>query len=179
MSARSALRTATADDHERVDAIFGSFPLGEAAGYRAFLQATATAYLPVEAALDEGGAETVLKDWSARRRGALLRADLAELGLAPDKLEAPRMTGAPPLLGAIYVLEGSRLGGAMLKRSVPAHLPRRFLDAPSGKGAWRALGDLLDDRLRKSQDLADAIVAAKQVFGLFAQAGHIVLEPTK
>lgn len=178
MSARFALRSATAADHERVDAIFARFRLDEAAGYSGFLRATAAAYLPVENGLDEAGAANLVPDWTARRRADLLQEDLAGLGEAPGPALPFTISGEAEMFGAIYVLEGSRLGGAMLKKSVPQSLPRRFLDAPAEHGAWRRFSDLLDDRLCSSHDQNRAIMASKQVFDLFAQAGLDVLEPS-
>lgn len=180
MSARSALRTATADDHERVDAIFGSFRLEHQAGYRAFLRATAAAYLPVEAALDAAGAERVVEDWEERRRADLIRSDLVALGEdATLMTDPPRLDGEGSLLGAIYVLEGSRLGGALLSRQLAPGAPRRFLAAPSAPGAWRRLIEVLDLRLTARDELARATLVAKQIFGRFAAAGLDVLEPAK
>jgi heme oxygenase len=179
VSVRSALRAETADDHRRVDTIFGAFHLGEPTGYRGFMAATAAAYLPVEEALDAGGAAEILPGWTERRRAHLLRDDLAALRIeSAAPLPAPAFPNEAALLGGIYVLEGSRLGGALLKRGIPSGSPRRFLDSPAQPGAWRKLGEILDARLRASQQQTDAIVAAKQVFGLFAQAGIALLEPT-
>lgn len=174
MSARAALRAATAPDHEKVDAAFARFDLGSADGYRRFLAAQAGGFLPVEAALDAAGAGAVIPDWAARRRGDLLRADLADLSVTPPEPfgPVPHFHDKAPLLGATYVLEGSRLGGALLKRSVPLDLPRRFLDASQDAGSWRRLLKLLDEFLIRPNDLAAAIASAKEVFACFARAAE-------
>lgn len=55
-SARFALRAATSEAHERLDALFSRFDLGDRADYSEFLLAQAGAFLPVGAALDRAGA---------------------------------------------------------------------------------------------------------------------------
>ena len=165
--ARHALRAATADDHARVDQAFGAFDLTARDGYARFLRAQAEAFLPVEAAIDAAWPVAFVPDWPARRRADALRDDLAALGI-------PLVASAPPplfrdreeILGAIYVLEGSRLGGKMLARSVPAVLPRSFLGAGDG-AMWRNLIGILDKLLISEQQRVAAIAAARQVFALF------------
>lgn len=173
-----ALRRATAAAHDEVDAIFSRADLSSASGYRAFLSAQARAHLSVEAALEMAGVERVIADWPERRRAALLRADLEDLGEAADLGAAPAFTDPAELAGAAYVLEGSRLGGALLKRSVADGLPTRFLDAPARAGAWRALLLRLDEVLAEQADLDRAVTAARAVFTLFARAGRATLDAT-
>ena len=174
MKARAALRAATAEEHRKVDAAFSGFRLGHETGYRAFLLAQAEAFLPVEQALDEAGAETILADWPRRRRGPLLRADLAGLNVTlPEPFSSPAfISGKASMLGAIYVLEGSRLGGAVLKQAVPGHFPRRFLEARQAAGSWRSLLGTLDEFLIRPDDLDAAIAAAREVFARFEQAAR-------
>lgn len=172
MSARTRLRADTQAEHERVDQLFSRFDLGTADGYAAFLTAQAAAFLPVEAALDEAGASDIVSDWPARRRGALLRDDLRALG-RPVPAQGPddcRLSGSADLLGALYVLEGSRLGGALLKRQVAPDRPRRFLDAPQLPGTWRSLLMLLDKELHRPEELRAAVGAARGVFRRFEAA---------
>ncbi len=178
MKARAALRAATAGEHERVDAAFSRFDLGREHGYRRFLLAQAGGFLPVEAALDAGGAGALLDDWPARRRSALLRADLAALNVTvPEPFPAPDFLSLKaPTLGAIYVLEGSRLGGAVLKQAVPGHFPRRFLEARQAAGSWRKLLQALDEFLIRPDDLDAAIQAAKEVFARFEREAGVQLE---
>jgi heme oxygenase len=178
-SAGQALRRATADAHATVDGLFSHVDLASASGYRAFLAAQATAHLPVEAALDAAGAERVFADWPQRRRAALLRADLEELGGAIEPGPAPLLTDAAEIAGAAYVIEGSRLGGVLLRRSVGADLPTRFLSAPAEPGAWRALLLRLDEVLADDASLQRATAAAQRVFGLFADAGQSIKEPMR
>lgn len=177
LAAAQALRQATAASHDEVDGLFSGLDLSTCAGYRAFLSAQAYAHLPVEAALDAAGASRVFADWPDRRRAALLSADLSDLGLEVSSGPAPVLSGAAEIAGAAYVIEGSRLGGALLRRAVAEGLPARFLAAPAAPGAWRALLLRLDDLLADEADLARAIAAARGVFALFAAAGRHVVEP--
>lgn len=174
MSARAALRAGTAADHAAVDAAFGRFDLGTLDGYRRFLAAQAAAFVPVEAALTAAGVARLLPDWESRQRTAALRADLAALSITEPELFSPfpHFQSEASMLGAIYVLEGSRLGGALLKRSVPLSFPRRFLDAHQEAGSWRKLLKLLDEFLIRPHDLAAAILAAREVFARFATAAE-------
>lgn len=137
MSVRFALRELTRDAHDRVDALFSRFDLADRVQYGAFLSVQAAAFLPVEAALDAAGAAELLADWPERLRGDALRADLAALGRPPpDRIAPPLYSDAPAIWGGMYVLEGSRLGGAMLHKTVSGHLPRRFMAPPPDRTLW-------------------------------------------
>lgn len=163
---------ATAEHHQQVDSIFSTMNLAEERDYGRFLSAQAAAHIPVERALDGGGAASVLADWPDRRRAHLLLDDLATMGLAePAAEERPEFVGEAAILGAVYVLEGSRLGGALLKRSVPPSLPATFLGAGNSL-AWRRLLDLLAARLRSDGEIQIAIKAACEVFMLFERSGR-------
>jgi heme oxygenase len=171
-SARAALRAATAAYHDRVDAVFSRADLADPDGYGRFLQAQAGAYLPVEAALDRAGAAAVVPDWPARRRAHALRADLAALGLAPPEDTADVAFDDPAaVLGGIYVLEGSRLGGALLARAVPAHFPKAFL-APGDSAAWRRLLHIIEHTLISADVHTSAVESASRVFMLFESSGR-------
>jgi heme oxygenase (biliverdin-IX-beta and delta-forming) len=178
MSARAFLRASTAEAHERVDRLFSRFILSSADGYGRFLRTQAAAFLPVEAALDRAGAAALIPDWPRRRRSDLLLADIAAISITlPEPFSPdPLLEGKAPLLGAAYVLEGSRLGGALLKRSVQAGLPSQFLDSRQSAGSWRNFLKLLDDFLVRPNDLEAAAEAAGQVFTRFEQAARRELE---
>ncbi|AHF85250.1 heme oxygenase [Rhizobium leguminosarum bv. trifolii WSM1689] len=175
MSLRSALRAQTADCHAAVDALFGSFNLSCTQDYKAFLRAHAQVVPSVEHALEEAGIARLLPDWPERRRAHRLAADIRELG---DRLPAPLPQLAlhceAAAWGAAYVLEGSKLGGALLAKAVPDHLPNSYLSPQGPKGAMRLFMDRLD--ATNLEDHAAAVAAARDVFTLFLKAGHLTLE---
>lgn len=177
--ARFHLRDATAASHQGVDTAFAGFDLAETSGYGAFLATQLACVRPLEAALTAAGAGTLLPDWPTRHRAPLLEADLAELGALPPPRDepSPRLAGAGAVLGAIYVLEGSRFGGATLARRLAPSAPARFLGAAAHPQAWRTLIAGLDHHLAPKPELEAAIAAARAVFAAFEGAARRRLEP--
>ena len=174
-SARFRLRDETSAAHERVDALYSRFDLAADEGYAAFLTAQARAFMPVEAALNEAGAGDIVADWAGRLRSDALAHDLAALGLkAAEPLPAPVFTTEAEILGGAYVLEGSRLGGALLRRSVPADRPRAFM-AASDPGRWRGFVAVLEQRLTGQAAIEQAISAALATFAVFERSATLTL----
>ena len=175
---RWALRAATADAHARLDTLYSRLDLSRCGDYRRFLASHAAAFLPVEAGLARAGADDLVPGWSERRRGAALRADLAALGVTlPPTHAAPAFNDEGALLGGLYVLEGSRLGGAVLIRAVAAGAPTAFL-RPETPPSWRAFTALLDLKLTSDASIDRAAAAANAVFAVFERCARAVLEPT-
>jgi len=138
------LRTGTASRHERMERTFRIMDPGlTREGYRAWLERLYGFHAPFEAAVS-AAAELLDLDWEARRKAPLIRRDLASLGVAPDAIEAlpacpdlPRPEGPEALIGALYVFEGSTLGG----RHIALHLARTLgLGAESGAGCFAPYG---------------------------------------
>jgi heme oxygenase (biliverdin-IX-beta and delta-forming) len=118
-----------------------------------------------------------------RRRSHLLVADLRVLGVGadPDRAEdaaLPRIGQFASAFGALYVIEGSRLGGRVLARQVaaavgvPAEGALTFLRGgdPSDVGVlWKELRAALDGyAARADARTRDAIVSgAVDTFGCF------------
>ncbi len=179
MSLRLQLRERTQTAHGRLDALWRIDRLREREPYTQFLQATASALVPLEARLQSGGVEKLLPDWPARSRAASVVDDLAGLGAGFSPATAPALDGAAAQFGALYVLEGSRLGGSLIAREVarsgdPAVLAnRRYLG--HGK-AGRLWNDLLD-RLERlpAAELERLCRGALETFALFEVAAREVL----
>lgn len=172
ISARAALKAATQDCHERVDAVFSQAALNDRQTYGRFLAAQAAAQLPVEAALIAGDVARIVPDWPMRERGSLIRQDLADLGReVPPPAGALAFRSPAEVLGGLYVLEGSRLGGQVLKRSVPEGFPSRFLGGVNS-AAWRSLLAMLDRTLTTAPLRNEAIASARSVFALFETSGR-------
>ncbi|MGN6270316.1 MAG: biliverdin-producing heme oxygenase [Sphingomonas sp.] len=164
------MRNATAQDHQAVDNAFGRFDLSVRDGYVAFLTAQSRALLALEAMLWQ------LPGW--RPRGGLIADDLAELGEAtPRTLPFAAPATAAEAWGMLYVIEGSRLGGAILAKQVGAGLPTHYLGAVHGNGEWRAFRDRLDaaeaEDARGGDHWRDeALSGAQAAFALFRDAAQ-------
>lgn len=166
LSAVAALRKATGPDHDAVDTAFGGFDLKTRDGYAAFLTAHARALPAVEAAL---AAIPALP--APRPRTDLLAADLAAFGESmPDPLPFALADDDAAAWGALYVIEGSRLGGIMLARSVAEGWPAAYLGAKHLPGEWRGLLAALDGAATGEAWIATAIDAAKATFALYRKA---------
>ncbi|MDP1875450.1 biliverdin-producing heme oxygenase [Phenylobacterium sp.] len=183
MTLRNTLRAATRQDHDRVDRLGAAFDLARPADYGAFLQAHAAVLPAFEASLDLAPPEDLPPDWPQRRRAQALAADLAALGLGPA-LAASQATlpTRPTRLGALYVLEGSRLGGAVLRRALstaqPA-APDAYLAHGEGLLLWRSFLRWLDNQPLDAEETQAAILGARQVFSAFETAFEAVSAPVR
>lgn len=170
MSAVARLRAATRASHDLVDAAFGDFVLSDRDAYRCFLVAHARALPPAEAAIQRLAFARTLPP-----RAPLLERDLADLG-APMPAPLPFADlDEPGLWGALYVVEGSRLGGVMLARSVRTDVPARYLAAAHQPGQWRAIRHAIDSAAADSSTTwNDAMFAgAAATFDLYAAAARL------
>lgn len=105
----------------------------------------------------------------------MLMQDLADLGHdAPEPLELAHDGGDAFRWGALYALEGSRLGGAMLARRVGPGLPRAYLSAVHEKGGWLAFQQSLDAAAEDADEewMDGAKRGAEAAFALFASAAR-------
>ena len=147
---RHLLKEATTTDHARLDARLSELDLQSPRGYRQFLEINATALLPLERALTEGGVQDLLPDWNQRARTEVILTDLAALGGRPHHLDVPTLPDRAAMLGTLYVLEGSRLGAAYLLKTVArADDPvvsgnTRFLGHGAGQHFWASFCTVLE-----------------------------------
>jgi heme oxygenase len=170
-----ALRRATADVHARLHLHPGLAAVAEGRidieGYRRLLLRLYGFYLPFEAA---AGLEPLRSGW--------LSSDLAVLETPPWRLAAsrccaslPRLDCAFAVLGAMYVVEGSALGGRGLARHLGALLGhetlmgRRFFasDGADTGRAWRAFGERLSAVPAAGAARCTVIDAAVATFNCF------------
>ena len=173
-SLRGHLRASTADLHADVDALFAPLVAHGFAGYRSFLLRSAAALLPLEHALGAARVEAVCPDWPIRSRSSALRSDLTDLALAePDHVPVADMRGPAFLLGALYVLEGSRLGAHVLLKDAlktlpnEAHAATRYLAHGRGQPLWPTFLQQLEASDSARDALAETIAGARAAFGAF------------
>lgn len=111
------LKASTRAIHDRVEALLGIDAADfDAAAWGRLLGALYRVVQPIEAQLGAiDGLEEWLPDWRSRKRAHLLATDLAALGIAEPAVEAaPVVSTVPGALGALYVVEGSTLGGQVI-----------------------------------------------------------------
>jgi heme oxygenase len=172
---RAGLRVATADAHARLDALLSDLDLRERAAYRIFLEASAAALLPLEDALAAAGVARLFPDWNERRRGSALRDDLARVGGEARPLALAATLDRDAVLGAMYVLEGSRLGGQILLRQAAASPDpvvagaTAYLRHGAGRHLWPSFLAALERHGEGLADSAGAVAGARLAFAHFTQ----------
>jgi heme oxygenase (biliverdin-IX-beta and delta-forming) len=133
------LRDGTRDLHVAAESAM-SYLAGtvDETGYRTFLERWYGFHVVLEPRLSAWHRREAVLDWDRRRKLPLLEADLGDLGVdRPARLGLPRCQGVPAVattaeaLGALYVVEGSTLGGLVLRD--------RLRDAPLPPGCFRFL----------------------------------------
>jgi heme oxygenase len=168
-SSQSKLRDATADNHAAVDLEFSRYDLADIASYGEFLCAHARALGGVEQRLT--AERSTLPAWSPRM--PCLKADLEALGLPlPDSSPFKGDFSSAMVHGVLYVVEGSRLGSAVLSRRVGRMFPSTFLSAVHLQGEWTSFLAAFDGVAanKPARWFEDAIVGAKLTFDRYARS---------
>ncbi len=141
--------------------------------YAACLSHFHSVVAPLEA---QCAAFTALASFGLSARAPLLRADLVALGLSPAApLTLPAVPCLPAALGALYVLEGSALGGKVILRALIERFGPRLSGATAFFGndgpLWPAFKAKLDAFGQAEPAVwPDVIDGAVKAFGHFARA---------
>jgi len=173
---RERLREATAEAHAALDACLQALDLTTRAGYGRFLAANAAALVAVEMALEAAGVHDVLPDWDRRARSRAINADLDLLGIRTRSVPADMTFNRARMLGALYVLEGSRLGAKFLVRQVTrstdplVRAATAYLRHGENERFWPSFLDLLARELPSPAEEEDMIAGAQWAFARFAEA---------
>jgi heme oxygenase len=172
---RTRLKHATADAHRQLDRSLMAFDLKTTTGYRRFLEASAGALLPLEAALLESGVDDIIQDWPSRSRTDAILKDLTQVEGRLHLMPAPAAFSRSALVGAVYVLEGSRLGARFLLKIVTRAADpvtgraTAYLSHGSEQQLWEQFLVLLaHEAPRLDED--EVIAGAHTAFGLFSMA---------
>ena len=173
--ARWALRATTAAAHTALDAELGRLDLGDPAQYRTLLLAHRYALPELELEVTASGA--AWSGWAPRARQ--LEDDLCALGVEVSA-PPPHASESSPARGwgVQYVLEGARLGGALLAARLPPGAPRSYLGGEHRSGAWRAFQAELEAACLAGGEgfLPEAQQAALRAFERFANGVRQAVE---
>ncbi len=181
----AALRQATAAAHAALEhAAFEhagwAGRLASPAAYAAWLARHYAVFAPAEAQLARLGPWPLTGiDLPAHRRLPALAADLTALGIDPAAIAALAFPPPPTLaagLGALYVLEGSALGGKIILREAQARLGDAIAGATgffaaAGHPPWTLFKSRLDAYGAAHCHAQPAVIAgALAMFAAFAAA---------
>lgn len=201
-SLRHRLRLATRDAHERLHAHegFGAAARGRIShgDYRLLLARLLGFHRPFEAATAVAAAGLDFSiDLSRRRRALLAESDLSSLGMTPGDIgglpvcpEIPVPASEAELLGALYVVEGSTLGGAQIAAALEPVAPEARLFylgyGESNGGMWRDFVLQLERLSGEPAAEEAAIMAAQETFDAFEswmsgwkEEPRVALPPTR
>jgi len=158
------VRQATAASHARLETrldVLGR--LADPDARRALMARFYGLYHGIEDALGAALSPVAALDYDARRKAPALRRDLAVLGVEPAAGELavpPRLDSVAHALGYQYVLEGSTLGGQVIRRDAHARglglEGLGFFDVygPETGNRWRSFRLLLEQWCADAADEA-------------------------
>lgn len=119
--AHRRLRDATQDDHQRLESRVDILRrVATPAGRRRLVERFSGLHADAEAALAPWLADHPGLDFEARRRSSHLLRDLRAVGGAAPPPEPIVVHSVGEALGLMYVLEGSTLGGRVIRKQVTA-----------------------------------------------------------
>lgn len=177
-SAPSILKRLRSETSERHTALEHRLPLVDPHlsrdGYQSILEGFFGYYAPLEVQLSGAAVWAELEfDFAARRKVPELEKDLLVLGRTAEELtrlpkcaKLPKLETIPQVLGCLYVIEGSTLGGQIITQHLQANLgitPETGGAFFAGYGAetgarWQAFGAMITEAARFGG--ADEIVAS-------------------
>lgn len=171
------LKALTHQTHDRLDrSIMSAASFASVTGYALFVEVQYLFHRDIKALYDVPALQALLPGLAARRRLALIAADLADLGCAAPASDGQAMfdSGAidtPTALGWLYVAEGSNMGAALLRKEVAKlglsdnHGARHLAPAPEGPAAhWRAFTAALDAAELSPDEDVRAVAGANAAF---------------
>jgi heme oxygenase len=162
-----ALRSATRNDHALIDRMLLPFDLKRPEDYRVFLNIHFEALLALKGAWRQQDSEDFEK---------MLRCLDTDLGTWGTPRNATPVLACRPAsigagLGVAYVIRGSRLGAAVLRRGVATTLTTSYLDFVP-KLSWAEFLVQLDSTAADSNGTEEAILAARSTFNVFVMEFH-------
>ncbi|MFT4094913.1 MAG: biliverdin-producing heme oxygenase [Niabella sp.] len=121
---------------------------------------------------------TLLTDYDKRRNASYLKADIEELGATIEMLpyaQAPSIHNAAEAIGAMYVLEGSIMGGPYIVQMLQKRGIEKGFSFFSGYGAdsgrmWKAFQDVLNET---GANEAAGLQIMQKAAETFARFGHV------
>lgn len=157
------------------------------ADYAAVLKHFYAYFNGVEQAIAPFITPDVLPDYNERRTSIYLKRDIEELGGTTDvlpKVEVPAIENVQQALGALYVMEGSIMGGPYIVQMLAKYGVDKGVSFFSGYGEatgmmWGKFVAALNENAKNETEEKASIEAADQTFANFAKVFDANLEPAE
>lgn len=149
--------------------------------YKRLLTLFYTYFGGVELLVDKSLDTESMPDYKERRKTASLAHDLQHLGSAlpplVDGTALPSIANHLQALGAMYVMEGSTLGGMHISKMISKRLPGENADAftffngylDNTQQMWQKFKTTIDSGIVKPDEMDIVITAANETFKKFAE----------
>jgi heme oxygenase len=174
------LRETTREAHEELEKTMMPLINGaqDAEAYGKILRTFYSFYHPLETGIQQYLYPDALPDYAERRRTSWILDDLKALDLdhtpPPSAFAAPVITSNAQAFGALYVMEGSTLGGKIICKTIANNLGRDEKDGfrffygygPESGSRWKFFLAQLD-KLSNTPHEEEAIAMADEVFRQF------------
>jgi heme oxygenase (biliverdin-IX-beta and delta-forming) len=175
------IRTATRPIHEELDnwLMPQVQQVDTPEKYAALLKAFYTYFNPVMKKIGDHIDLTALPDYAERRKPALILEDLESIGQPFDDIlpqtDLPVVLNSAQAFGALYVLEGSTLGGVYLAKALAQNLDIKdhaglfffYGYGKESKEKWTRFIDYLNAFGEKEENKEEIVKAANDTFVLF------------
>lgn len=173
------IKEATKPAHQQLEAVVVRKlkAIRNAADYADLLKHFYAYFNAVEKAIAPYISAAVLPDHKERRNSGYIKRDIEALGSGVDgapPATAPDIHNIVEALGALYVLEGSVMGGRIIVQMLEKGGIREGISFFSGYGEdtgsmWRSFTEVLNKHALTAEDEAQAIAAANATFVKFGE----------
>ncbi|SFS84434.1 biliverdin-producing heme oxygenase [Paenibacillus sp. 453mf] len=180
------LRKETAEDHDQIEQnAYAKAIMNHTltrAEYQAYLEKIYGFILPIEQKIAQlDGVQELGIDMKHRAKSPLLEQDLAFISSSRQQVpicgEIPEIASSEQLLGYLYVIEGSTLGGQIITRKLRNHLalePGMGLSYFNAYGQdtrtqWKELSEIMNKAVEAGADREVIVGTAKETFRLLNQ----------
>lgn len=175
------LRSITKEAHQELEklVILKIKNIRSDADYAALLRNFYTYFGALEASITPFITDEVLPDFTERRKSANLKQDLEDLGTTvsdadTESVALPGISNALEAMGALYVMEGSTMGGGIIVKMLREKCNiNRGLSFFSGYGdqtqaMWQKFTTALNQQVSSTGDDMTVINAANETFKKFS-----------
>lgn len=175
----NSIKEATKEAHQNLEkkVVLKMKAIRSDADYADFLKHFYAYFNEVEQAIAPYINTGLLPDYAERRNSAYLKKDIEELGGSTNDLpaaQAPKITNTIQALGALYVMEGSIMGGPIIVKMLEKFGITKGVSFFSGYGEatgqmWGKFIAVLNAQAKNETEEVQAIATANDTFSQFGE----------